>query len=356
MCDISEESVYHPGFDTSKPFERCPRTQLRHILERASEDLNIELLAGLELEFYLISLRESDDEEHIEDHLGPLNDWSTASGLRSGEGNCVEACVQRLQKSGICVEQYHKEGGFRQFEISLGPLPVLCAADKCMQSQEIIKRTAISHGYKATFFPRPFPNRDPSGSHVHLSMTDTTLKPNIEKQIEPDHFLAGILENLPLLCAFSLGSEASYSRVEQGTMGEWVAWGTENRHVPIRRISYQHWEIRCIDSTSNLYLAIGAFIAAGLVGMKGNTPLRWGDCKEHIRNLSEQTKTDLGIVTAMPKDTGSALALLEENVELLDNYVPLELVRLYSILRRKEHNAYAKMSEIQRRSAYLRDY
>jgi glutamine synthetase len=356
MCSVSEQSVNHPEFDTSSPFQRCPRTQLQQLVRLANEELQIKLLAGVELEFYLTGLSKDKKDDEDESNLGALNDWSTASGLRTQEGGCVEACVQQLQHAGIYVEQYHMERGFRQFEISLGPLPVVRAADVCVQSQEIIKRTAVVHGYKATFFPRPFPKRSPSGLHVHLSMVETPTTATCEPPSQQSHFLAGILERLPLLCAFALGSEASYSRVEQGTIGEWVSWGTENRHTPLRQINQRHWEIRCIDSTSNIYLVMAAFIAAGIMGVKQSTKLRWGDCRNHVRNLNEQSKADLGIDTPMPKDLGSALQLLERNLTQLEELIPVELMRLYLTVKRKEQEVYANMGETQRRAAYLREY
>lgn len=349
MCNVSEQYIFHLDFDTSKPFLRCPRTQLQILVQAAKEDLQLELLAGIELEFYLIKLGKESDAGEGSAELDALNAWSTASGLRGSEGHCVESCVRNLQEAGIHVEQYHMERGFQQFEISLAPLPVLRATDICVQSREIIKRAALSQGYLATFYPRPFPNRSPNGLHVHLSLANTP-KPTT------DQFLAGILERLPLLCAFGLGSEASFSRVEQGTMGEWVAWGTENRHVPIRQIHDGHWELRCIDSTSNIYLTIAAFIAVGMMGVKQGARLRWGDCRNHVRNLDDAERATLGIDTLLPKDLNTALEILEREVVKLEQLIPEALMRLYVTARRKEKDAYATMSENQRRAAYLREY
>lgn len=360
LCDVSEAETFHPGFDTSDPLQRCPRSQLRRVLAHAQEQFGISLIAGVELEFYLLDDDATGDLAKMDDStqtLEAISVWSTASMLRNKQSDCVEACVCHLQRAGMVVQQYHAEGGLGQYEISLGPLPVLTAADSSIQAQEIIKRTAVDHGYHATFFPRPFPKRAPSGLHVHLSMSSENPKVGAEEQKGMgESFFAGILERLPMLCGFGLGSKASYSRVEKYTIGEWVSWGTQNRHTPLRKVKPLHWEIRCIDSTCNIHLVLAVFISAGILGVKMGTALSLGDVRNHIGNLNSEKREDLGIRLLLPTGLDEALDILTDGFMELGEVLPETLLRLYLTLKRQEQAGYAKLSEEQALAAYIRDY
>lgn len=72
--------------------------------------------------------------------------------------------------------------------------------------------------------------------------------------------------------------QESYIRVKSLEAGDWVAWGSQNRTAPVRKIAQGHWELRFADATANMYLAISACIGAGLLGLKNNEELRWKDC------------------------------------------------------------------------------
>jgi glutamine synthetase len=69
----------------------------------------------------------------------------------------------------------------------------------------------------------------------------------------------------------------SYERVKPYLAGNVVAWGTENRLVPIRKIKCGHWEMRCVDATVNICLALAAILSASLVGCAKEELLVWPD-------------------------------------------------------------------------------
>lgn len=116
------------------------------------------------------------------------------------------------------------------------------------------------------------------GLHSHISITPATHE---------ESFLAGLLENLRALCAFCLPSILSYDRLQPNMGGEYVAWGTEDRRVPIRKISPGHWELRCVDATANMYLAFAVALGAGLLGLEENKPLKWGDTALPERKVAQ---------------------------------------------------------------------
>ncbi|KAL2009942.1 hypothetical protein VTN00DRAFT_5749 [Thermoascus crustaceus] len=192
----------------------------------------------------------------------------SVAGLRESPFRYVEETVKNLRASGVSVQGFHIEGYQGQYEIFLAPLPLMQAIDELVTAHDIIKGTLASHGLTATMFPKPIPDRSGSGAHIHISMTDSS---------QQDSFLAGVLQQLPAVCALGLPYDYSYTRVQELEAGNTVCWGTENRGVPIRKIENAHWEIRCADATANMYLAVAAIIVAGLLGIQNKEILHWQD-------------------------------------------------------------------------------
>jgi glutamine synthetase len=152
LCNTSEELSGHPDVDHSQPFLRCPRSSLQKVFQLGKEDFGIEFLVGFEIELYLVTPEVVADPSTFEaptpfDTL-PMG----AVSFRDKRGQCIQACVLELTKADVVVEQFHACGGPYQ---STGPLSPLAAVDTLIQSLEIIRRTAIAHGYRALFIPQP---------------------------------------------------------------------------------------------------------------------------------------------------------------------------------------------------------
>ena len=357
ICCSSEESALiapdlstHDGFRVLK-FERCPRSVLKKIITHIKEELFVTFLVGFELEFYLL-----DDEKC---HRGDPNECipvitnttynSTALGLRGSRGACVEECARKLQAFGIEVEQYHAESGPYQFEIATGPLPPLEAVDTLIQSQEIIRRIAINHGLRACFLPKPFRQYRATGLHAHLSLYSDAIAGNKYQ----DSFLAGVLSRLPQICAFSMASQQSYLRVEPRELGMWVSWGNSNRDTPIRRVSHNRFEFRAMDATSNPYLAIAAYISAGILGMEMEQELTWKDCKYFLDELTDDEREALGILVQVPGSLKEALDTLDQNTCGLERKLGAEMVHLYRFAKRRELAKLDKLGEANIQALYL---
>lgn len=147
-------------------------------------------------------------------------------------------------------------------EIPLGPLPVLQAVDQLIHAKEVITYISATHGYRATFHPKPVPSGAGTGMHMHMSFKPVSVQ---------ESFYAGILEELPAICAFSLGGYHSYDRVSDGTWsgGTFCAWGDQNREAALRRVdaSKAHWEMKTMDGMANPYLAVAAVLTAARIGV-----------------------------------------------------------------------------------------
>jgi len=69
------------------------------------------------------------------------------------------------------------------------------AVDTLIFAQEVIKNVAFKYGHEATMYPKPFADQPANGAHIHLS---------IHPPYQEDGFLAGLLNRLPALCAFTM--------------------------------------------------------------------------------------------------------------------------------------------------------
>ncbi|KAH8742635.1 hypothetical protein F5882DRAFT_526038 [Hyaloscypha sp. PMI_1271] len=349
MCCVSEEPLLHTPATEADLFKRCPRSVLKNVLEVADLEHSLTFLAGMELEFYL--LQEGQKEPPPD---ATYSCWSIASAMRGPSRKCLEDCVKTLELAGIAVEQAHAEYASHQYEISTGPRTVLQTVDAMVQSQDIIKNVCIKHGFRACFLPKPFPRFAPSGLHVHISLEYDASAAKRSRLM--DCFLAGVLERLPLLCAFAMPTEESYARVNHEDLGEWVSWGTENRMTPIRKISEDRFEFRAFDFTSNPYLSIAAYIAAGLLGVQENSELHVQDFAGFLVKTSEEERDALGVKQRLPTSISETLALMKEDWKGLDKILGLPVLEYYAMIKDGERFSFSKVSKEARSLFFLENF
>lgn len=290
--------------------EICPRTALRHVVQRASK-AGIEFLIGFELEVVFL--------QPIVDPITnktlmykPLansggHSWSAISALRNPDTMLlIEEIVAALEKSEIELQQWHPESAPGQFEFVTGPLAPLAAVDTLLATREIIFAKAARHGLKATFIPKPYSQACGTGAHVHLSVTP---------EDQHEKFYAGILARLPSIIGFTYAGKDSYDRVSDSTWsgGRYVAWGTQNRETPLRKVEGSHWELKCMDGLANTYLALAAILNAGLWGIEENIEMELKDCTGDPALMSAKERQALGIQKMLPANVEEALkAVMDE--------------------------------------------
>ncbi|KAK4225670.1 hypothetical protein QBC38DRAFT_457098 [Podospora fimiseda] len=353
---------------------RCPRTALRRILRLSHQAHGAHFQVGFELEFYLLDepydpVKHNPDPDDIEppaaaaasDAVVPTtnNDnkplpppppppstqpqrdrktyWATASSLRGKHGDVVEACVDALEECGIPVDHFQAQKCTQQFKISLGPQEAMRAADSVILATEIIKRVALKHGLYATFFPTPFSNKPSSGLHTHISIHGVSSS-------ACSAYLAGTLFRLPLLAVFGMPNEVSFTRLGGAPdVSEWVSWGTENRNAAIRQIRPNHWELRIVDATANIYLVLATCIGAGLLGIKDKTPLLWEDCKGNPSTMDAFQRIESGINTLLPDGLGVSLKILNSGFMGLDKVLGEGILGFYRLLRKADKHRQDQM-------------
>lgn len=330
----------------------CPRNTLRTLAGRFSNDHGITLLAGFEIEVVFLK----------QDSEGQYSPWTTnhAWGTFTPEQFEIALPVlaeiaDELSNIGIDVQQFHSESGLGQYEFVLPPLPIIEAIDTLVQARQVVQQIARLHKLRATLHPTPLKSVS-SGQHVHISLNSTTLSPEHLMKIEFS-FFAGVLEHLPSLCAFLLPNEASYTRIADNmwTSGTRVAWGTQNREVPLRRVSRGRWEIRCLDGFANPYLALSAVLAGGLNGVETQKQTVMKDCTTNPAQLTEAQLEEFGILKKMPTSLEDSLQELEED-GMLERYLNERLINDYVVMKKAEKEMLDEMDEKERHAWLIERY
>ena len=276
---MKDTATIMAGFlgEDMKPLELCPRQSLKNVVNSFTDEYGVEFLVGFEIEVTFCK-RDLTNQEDPYEPLDTMHAWGTFSDEQYMTAMpLMTEITAALMSLGIGVQQMHSEAGAGQYEFVLPPLPPVHAVDTLYQSRQCITQIAAIHGLRATCYPTPFEGVG-SASHAHISFNSTNPEAEgLEKIQKP--FIASVLDHLTSLCAFTMPQAASYERVidDSWTGGTFIAWGTQNREVPIRKSAENRWEIRCMDGCANTYLALAAIFAAGLHGVRNGTEMKISD-------------------------------------------------------------------------------
>lgn len=260
----------------------------------------------------------------------------------------VEEIATVLENARIALLQFHPESAPGQFEFVTGPLEPLQAVDALLATRNIIYGVAEKHGLKATLIPKPFADACGTGAHVHMSLTPERDYPS---------FYAGILKHLRAIAAFTYSNASSYDRMKDSVWsgGRYVAWGTQNRETPLRKISRSHWELKCMDGLANPYFAMAAILGAGLQGVLDKESLTSQDCLRDPALMDNVSRAHHGITQLMPKNVQEAMDMLADDAEL-GNILGSPFVKTYLTVKRAEMKMLEAMEREQRHRFMLERY
>ena len=317
-----------------------PRSVLLEQISSATER-NLDILIGLEIEFLLM------DTAFDLSKPAPQTAGYATAAMRNQFPPVVDEVVIALEKAGLKVMKYHPEEGVQGFfEIVLAPLRPLQAADALIYCHETIKTIAQQRELHATVAPNPFEEHCDIGSHINISIS------------RPDHgnsesFLAGMLEHLGSICAFSMPNYDSYKRLNR--LREWIRWGDKFKGCAIHQRRSGLWEIRAADATMNPYLAFAVIIRAGLEGVQTKKELKIKGVP-NFKPLNEEQRAEHNITKKLPMSLDEALEELQNDEVLTgeDGGLGTEFVRYYTTVKKKEIELYATLSELERRLAIMK--
>jgi glutamine synthetase len=333
--------VFTDIYEGDAPWPHCPRSFLRRMIERAGRQ-GWRIMAAFENEFYLL--------RWDGDRLLPADNTVFAqTAALDAMAPVLEEITAALEAQGVLPEMIYAESGPGQFEMPIRYAEALRAADNQIIFRETVRAVARRHGLIASFVPKIFPDKAGSGAHLHFSLwrgdrnrTADPRRPNA-LSAEARAFIAGVLQHLPALMAFTTPSPNSFKRIRpRFWSGAFTCWGYGNREAAVRVPQppagrpITHIELKTVDPSCNPYLALGAVIAAGLDGLeKGLDP---GEpVQVDPADLPEAERAARGI-QPLPTSLGEAIASLEQDEVLLQALGP-ELARSYLAVRRAEWEA-----------------
>ncbi|PVH86054.1 glutamine synthetase [Cadophora sp. DSE1049] len=325
--------------EAEETYSKCPRMLLSRALESLEKEWDTKVLAGFEIECMLL-----DKDCEPLNVLDRLNSYQTTAGLRGQTLDIVEEILDNLKDSSIQIYHFHAET-HDQIECALSPEPLLLAIDSLILAQETIRTVFVRHNIKATMTPKPLLAGPTNGIHLHMSVDKLA-------QAQVDNFLAGILSHMSSLCAFGMANFDGYVRIGANAAGAWVGFGTENRDLPVRKISNQHWEFRMLDSTSNPYLFSAAVLLAGLSVLAQKADLVWEDCQVFPNWLDNGERAKYQMNERMPDSLQEALESLKSDAAM-NSLIPKDLLDAYIHVKEKDVRMFEKMGDDQRRLRFL---
>ena len=341
--------------DSTEHLEGCPRWTLETQAMALKEEFGISMLMGFEIEIIFMrpvfDAKTSTFTEFLPLHT--VHSWSNMTYQQLEFLPVVEEIVDTLAELDIHLPQFHAEAAPGQWEFPLPAYEPLKAVDVLYKVRDIIRNIAKKRGLKATLYPRPYNFTCGSASHAHFSINGP--ENTVEKYQDP--FLAGVLEHLPSILAFTLPIEESYQRVVAGIWagGEWVTWGTQNREAPIRKCGPGHWELKVVDGMGNMYLSMAAVLASGLYGLREDLHLEHKDCVADPSSLNQEERAEHGITTQLPNTIEKSLFALSKD-EMLKKALGENFVENYLGLKDAERKKLDGFGDEKRRLWLMERY
>ena len=289
----------------------CPRTILRHQLERA-RDAGFEFKIGCELEYFLV--RRSDDGGiEIADPLDTLEQPCYDIRALTRSFDFVADIVRYVNSLGWEMYATDHEDANGQFEQNFDFSDALTTCDRAVFYRYMVEALAQERGLIATFMPKPFAHLTGNGAHLHMSLWDGEENLFLRDAGEDPRglgltdlayqFIAGLKEHAKAYIALTAPTVSSYKRLVIGapTSGAtwapaYVAYGYNNRTMMLRIPEAGRIEDRTVDGSCNPYLGATAVLAAGLDGIeRGLDP---GDPTDlNMYETTEEDREKLGIET-----------------------------------------------------------
>lgn len=336
-------------------WECCPRHFLRHALEMLEREAGFTLVAAFEQEFTYTGVEERPGATYS------LDAWRR-------QGSFGEHLTAALRTAGLVPDTFLPEYGPRQYEMTIAPARGLRAADEAVISRELARGVAYRLGHRAIFAPILDPDGIGNGTHIHFSLRDGAEKPVLYDPDRPwriakegEAFVAGILDNLPLLTAITTPSPASYFRLRPDRWAPtWANIGVQDRGASVRvcpifgppAAHNFNLEYRVADATASPYLALGALAWAGLDGIRRKLTLPL-ETEASFWSMSDAERRETG-AKPLPRSLDESLALLAESKaarewfgeELFDCYLRFKRAELRVVEDMSPADICAKYAEI----------
>lgn len=287
-----------PYFRDGRPFHFAARHLLRRQVQ-ALQDRGMRAIVGLEVEWYLLRLLQT---EHEEANLAapgrralPLRTTAPEPGFSyHSESNMdlmqpvLSGLARTYGELRLGLRSIENEWGAGQVECTFEAQDALAAADDFVLFRSATRQVCRRAGHLASFMCCPGgTGQYPSGWHLHLSLVQDRSGANLftpertEDLLSPlgRAFVGGILDHAAPGLAFATPTINGYRRFRANSLApDRVGWSHDNRGTMVRVLGgpgdpASRIENRVGEPAANPYLFIAAQILAGLDGLeRGSEP------------------------------------------------------------------------------------
>jgi len=276
-------------FVDGKPHPYCPRTILKRVLAEV-RDKGYVFNVGMEPEHFLVTRDENGsirpwDPDKVDKLTKPCYDFRTMAPAM----DYLQEIITSLNGLGWGVYQADHEDANGQYEINFDYTDALTTADRITFFKMATSQIAKKYGAIATHMAKPFSDQTGSGLHVHFHLADVKTGEGVFRDDSDPrglgcsekgyHFVGGILKHARALCAVTSPTVNCYKRLQLGQglyssrsgftwTPAFVSYGDNNRTQMIRTAGPGHFEDRTVSAGANPYLALAAYVAAGMDGIE----------------------------------------------------------------------------------------
>ena len=320
------------------PVEASPRIALKRQLEAAAKK-GMRVKTGVECEFFLINSTGDGLSDAADTHKKPCYDQSA---LMRRYDVISEICDAMIELGWDPYQNDHEDAN-GQFEMNWEYDDALVTADRHTFFKYMAKSIAESHGYQATFMPKPFSRLTGNGCHAHVSAWDKAGTKNLflNKGDEMGlsklayNFLGGILHSADALAALYIPTVNSFKRIDASATTSGATWspnaitysGNNRTHMVRIPENDGRFELRLMDGASNPYLLQAAVIAAGVDGVNNKRdPGKRLDINmyEEQHKLKKLRKLPANLLDAIRLFENSKVARTAFGDEFVDSYAKLK--------------------------------
>ena len=316
--------------DESYPY--CVRTNLKRVLAEAKAQGYI-FNVGMEPEHFLVSRGEDGsirpwDPDGVDALAKPCYDHRSMSPAMA----YLQDLTLALNALDYGVYQCDHEDGNGQYEVNFDYADALTTSDRIIFFKMATSQIAKKYGAIATHMPKPFADRTGSGLHAHFHLAAARSGKNlfIDNKDERGlgcselayHFIGGIMHHARALCAITSPTVNCYKRLQLGEglyssrsgftwTPAFITYGDNNRTQMIRTAGPGHFEDRAFSAAANPYLALAAYLTAGLDGVKRG--LEPGE--PNLGNMYERPAAEIAKagIKVLPQSLSEALEELRQD-------------------------------------------
>jgi len=295
-----------------KPFELCPRYQLKRTIEEW-QNLGYTPMIGLETEAYIFQ-KDSDGIWRPYDTPGA---FVYGTGPENDPKGVMDEIWETAHQADIPLESMNGEFDNGQFELTLRFDNALKACDDAFLMKTMAREIGLKKGLLLSFLPKPIPDRGGSGLHVNFSFGDSegnnVIAPKGELSAMAKHCIAGLIDHHEALAGLLATTVNSYDRLCRGSMaGYWANWADDHRLVTMRSSTKSaksaRLEHRMSDCATNPYQAVTAVLQAAKLGFEASLPLQAAEDLDGIEHVRETRH--------VPSGLDKSLDALEKDVDL----------------------------------------